>query len=172
MTMRKHKTAEALAFALGMSLAAAAAQAAQPAPAVAPCVSLETRALQEQNVAAADGTHKPTLVQATKVVPGDQVVWQTTARNSCDSPAANVVINQAVPEHMTLVADSATGADTRVQYSLDGKQFAALAELTVTEADGSRRAARPEDVRHVRWMLTGSIGANQSASVRYSARLR
>ena len=83
-----------------------------------------------------------------------------------------MVINQAVPEHMTLVADSVAGAETRVLYSLDGKSFVALADLVVTAADGTKRAARAEDVRHVRWMLNGSIGANQSTSVRYSARLR
>ncbi len=170
--MRKHNTARTLAYAVSLSLAAAATHAAQPAPAAGACVSLETQALQEQSVAGADGARKVTLVPATKVVPGDQVVWQTTARNSCASAAANVVINQAVPEHMTLVADSVAGAETRVLYSLDGKSFVALADLVVTAADGTKRAARAEDVRHVRWMLNGSIGANQSTSVRYSARLR
>ena len=170
--MRKHNTARTLAYAAGLSLAAVAAQAAQPAPAGGACVSLETQALQEQSVAGADGARKVTLVPATKVVPGDQVVWQTTARNSCASAAGNVVINQAVPEHMTLVAGSVAGSDTRVLYSLDGKAFVALADLVVTAADGTKRAARAEDVRHVRWMLNGSIGANQSTSVRYSARLR
>jgi uncharacterized repeat protein (TIGR01451 family) len=170
--MRKHNTAGALAYALGFSLAATTAHAAQPAPAGGSCVSLETQALQEQSVAGADGARKVTLVPATKVVPGDQVVWQTTARNSCASAAANVVINQAVPEHMTLVADTVLGAESRVLYSLDGKSFVALADLAVTEADGTKRPARAEDVRHVRWMLGSSIGANQSVSVRYSARLR
>jgi uncharacterized repeat protein (TIGR01451 family) len=170
--MRKHNTGRALAVAVSLSLAAAAAHAAQPGPAGGACVSLETQALQEQSVAGADGARKVTLAPATKVVPGDQVIWQTTARNSCPGAAANVVINQAVPEHMTLVADSAMGADTRIQYSMDGKSFMAMADLVVTEADGTKRPARAEDVRHVRWMLSGSIGANQSLSVRYSARLR
>jgi uncharacterized repeat protein (TIGR01451 family) len=172
MTMRKHNRAGALAYAVGLSIAVTAAQAAQPGAAGGACVSLETQAMQEQTVAGADGAKKQALVPATKVVPGDQVVWQTTARNSCASPAANVVINQAVPEHMTLVADSATGADTRIQYSLDGKTFLALADLAVTEANGTKRPARAEDVRHLRWMLNGSIGGNQLVSVRYSARLR
>ena len=157
---------------MGLSLASAGPHAAQSTPQAAPCVSLETRALQEQDVAGADGATKTLPVADTQVVPGDQVAWQTTARNSCASPAANVVINQAVPEHMTLVADSATGADTRIQYSLDGKTFVSLADLAVTEADGTKRPARAEDVRHVRWVLNGRIGANQSISVRYSARLR
>ena len=170
--MRKHNTARVLAYAVGLSLAASAAHSAQPAPAGGACVSLETQALQEQSVAGADGASRVTLAPATKVVPGDHVVWQTTARNSCASAAANVVINQAVPEHMTLVADSAAGADTRIQYSLDGKAFVALADLMVAETDGTKRPARAEDVRHVRWMLNGSIGANQSISVRYRARLR
>jgi uncharacterized repeat protein (TIGR01451 family) len=172
MTMRKHNTARTLAHAVSLSLAAAAVHAATPSPAGGACVGLDTQALQEQVVAGADGARKTTLAPATKVVPGDQVVWQTTARNSCASPAANVVINQAVPEHMTLVADSVVGADARVLYSLDGKSFVPLADLVVTEADGTRRPARTEDVRQMRWLLNGSIGANQSVSVRYSARLR
>jgi uncharacterized repeat protein (TIGR01451 family) len=171
MTMRKHNRMRVLTYAVGLSLASAAAHAAQPASAGGACVSLETQALQEQSVAGADGTRKVTLAAATKVVPGDQVIWQTTARNSCASAAANVVINQAVPEHMKLVADSALGADARILFSLDGKSFVALADLLVTEADGTKRPARAEDVRHVRWALNGSIGANQFISVRYSARL-
>jgi uncharacterized repeat protein (TIGR01451 family) len=166
--MYKHKAVRALWCTLGLSLVAGAAGAAQPAGG---CVSLETQALQEQSVTGADGKPRVTLVTATKVVPGDQVVWQTTARNSCASPAANVVINQAVPEHMKLVPDSATGAESRIVYSLDGKSFLPLADLSVTEADGSKRPARAEDVRHVRWQLS-SIAANQSVSVRYSARLQ
>jgi uncharacterized repeat protein (TIGR01451 family) len=167
--MHKHNGARALWYTLGLSLVAGAASAAQPDGG---CVTLVTQALQEQSVVGADGKPRVTLVPATKVVPGDSVVWQTTARNSCPSAAANLVINQAVPEHMKLVPDSAGGADSRIVYSLDGKTFLPLADLVVTEADGTKRPARAEDVRHLRWLLGGSIGANQSMSVRYSARLQ
>jgi uncharacterized repeat protein (TIGR01451 family) len=154
---------------LGCALFAGVAGAAQPDGG---CVSLLTQALTEQSVTGADGQPRVTLVPATKVVPGDLVVWQTTARNSCPSAAANVVINQAVPEHMTLVPASAGGNASRIVYSLDGRSFLPLAELTVREADGTTRPARAEEVRHVRWLLEGSIAANQSLSVRYSARLQ
>jgi uncharacterized repeat protein (TIGR01451 family) len=166
--MYKHNAVRALWCTLGLTVMATAASAAQPGGA---CVSLVTQALQEQSVTGADGKVRVTLVAATKVVPGDQVVWQTTANNSCASAAANVVINQAVPEHMNLVPQSATGDGSRIVYSLDGKAFLPLADLMVTEADGTKRPARAEDVRHVRWQLA-SIGANQSVSVRYSARLQ
>jgi uncharacterized repeat protein (TIGR01451 family) len=169
MNMHKRNTARALWCTVGLSLAAVAANAAQPPGG---CVSLVTQALQEQSTTGPDGKLRIVLVPATKVVPGDQVVWQTMASNSCASPAANLVINQAVPEHMNLVADSAGGAEARIVYSADGKTFAPLADLVVTEADGTKRAAKVEDVRHVRWQLAGSIGANQSMSVRYSARLQ
>jgi uncharacterized repeat protein (TIGR01451 family) len=172
MIMNKHNAARVRWHTLGLSLVAAAAGAAQPASPGGACVSLQTQALQEQSVVGADGTRRVTLVPATTVVPGDQVVWQTTARNSCASAAANVVINQAVPEHMTLMANSAAGSESRIVFSLDGKSFLPLAEIVVAEADGTRRPARAEDVRHVRWVLSGSIGANESVSVRYSARLR
>jgi uncharacterized repeat protein (TIGR01451 family) len=170
MIMHKHNAARVRWHTLGLSLVAAAAGAAQPSSPA--CVSLQTQALQEQSVVGADGTRRVTLVPATTVVPGDQVVWQTTARNSCANAAANVVINQAVPEHMTLIADSAAGSEFRIVFSLDGKSFLPLAEIVVAEADGTRRPARAEEVRHVRWVLSGSIGANESVSVRYSARLR
>jgi uncharacterized repeat protein (TIGR01451 family) len=155
---------------LGGPLAAtAAAPAASPA---AGCVSLVTQALQRQVSTAADGRQVVTMAPATKVVPGDSVVWETTARNSCNSAAANVVINQAVPEHMTLVADSVSSEGTSVVYSLDGATFLPMAQLMVREADGSRRPARAEEVRHVRWLLSNSIAGNQQLSVRYSARLQ
>jgi uncharacterized repeat protein (TIGR01451 family) len=169
MNMKMRNAARALWCTLGLSLVAGAANAAQPEGG---CVTLVTQALQEQSVTGADGKPRVTLVPATKVVPGDNVVWHTTASNSCPSAAANLVINQAVPEHMTLVPDSATGAESRIVYSLDGKAFLPLADLVVSEADGTKRPARAEDVRHVRWLLSGSIGANQSVSVRYSARLK
>lgn len=169
--MYKHNAVRALWCTLGLSLVTGAAYAAEPGQPGGACVSLVTEALQEQSVTGADGKPHVTLVPATKVVPGDQVVWQTTARNSCASAAGNVVINQAVPEHMNLVPDSAVGAESRIVYSLDGRTFLPLAELMVIEADGTRRPARAEEVRHVRWQLS-SIGAGQAVSVRYSARLQ
>lgn len=166
--MNKRNGARTLWCTLGMALLAGTANAAQPEG----CVSLLTQALSEQSVTDADGKPRITLVPATKVVPGDLVVWQTTARNSCPNAAANMVINQAVPEHMTLVPEATGGAGSRIVYSLDGRSFLPLAELMVRQADGTTRPARAEEVRHVRWLLDGSIGANQTVSVRYSARLQ
>lgn len=132
------------------------------------CVELKTVAEQETTVTV-DGKSVKQVIPAAKVVPGDQVIWTTTARNLCDQPAENVVINQPVAEHMQLVANSASGDGTQISYSLDGKEFLPLAQLKVREPDGNTRAARADEVRHLRWTLGAPIAANSSMAVRFRA---
>ena len=40
-----------------------------------------------------------------------------------------------------------------------GRQWGSLSELTVAETDGTRRAAQPADVTHVRWAFDKPVPA-------------
>ena len=133
------------------------------------CVELKTVAEVEQQYTNEQGQKASRLVPAEKVVPGNEVVWTITARNVCDKPVADVVIANPVPEHMTFVAGSALGVGTDIQYSIDGKAFAAPASLTVREVDGSSRNARPDEYRAVRWTYKAAFPAGTTAFVRYRA---
>jgi uncharacterized repeat protein (TIGR01451 family) len=109
------------------------------------------------------------LVPVGKAVPGDQIVWTITATNVCKTPTDNVVVANPVPEHMTYVANSAMGTGTDIAYSLDGKEFKSAAELQVRAADGTTRAARPDEYRVIRWTYKTAFAPGATAFVRYRA---
>ena len=84
------------------------------------CIVLKSVAEVEQTVVNAKGEKSTKLVPASTAVPGVEVIWTVTANNICKVPSEKVTINNAVPEHMTYVANSATGPGSDITYSLDG----------------------------------------------------
>ena len=132
------------------------------------CVELKTTGETESEVVE-NGQKVKRLVPVAKAVPGDQIVWTITATNVCKTPTDNVVIANPVPEHMTYVANSAMGTGTDIVYSLDGKEFKSAAELQVRAADGTTRAARPDEYRAIRWTYKSSFAPGATAFVRYRA---
>jgi uncharacterized repeat protein (TIGR01451 family) len=134
------------------------------------CIVLKSTAEVEQEVVNAKGEKTKALVPAGKVIPGTEVVWTVTANNVCKQPSDKVTINNAVPEHMTLVPGSATGPGSDVTYSVDGKTFAAAGQLTVQE-NGATRPARAEEYKHIRWEFKNSLPAGASAFARFRALL-
>ncbi|HKU91138.1 MAG TPA: hypothetical protein VJP84_15195, partial [Steroidobacteraceae bacterium] len=99
-----------------------------------------------------------------------EVVLTVTANNICKQPSDKVVINNPVPEHMTLVPGSAIGAGSDITFSVDGKTFAPAGKLTVTE-NGATRPARAEEYRHIRWEFKNSLQPGASAMGRFRATL-
>ena len=161
------KTAIAtLCAALWMTLMTAGAHAADKS-----CVELKTSGETESEVVE-NGQKVKRLVPVGKAVPGDQIVWTITATNVCKTPTDNVVIANPVPEHMTYVANSAMGTGTDIVYSVDGKEFKSAAELQVAAADGTKRAARADEYRAIRWTYKTAFAPGATAFVRYRAVLQ
>lgn len=133
------------------------------------CIELTTTAETEQSYVNEQGQHAKRLVPVARALPGDEVVWTVTAKNRCDRPADNIVIANPVPEHMTLIANTAMGVGTDITYSLDGKDFKAADALTVRNADGSTRSARAGDLRYIRWSYASSFTPGATSFVRYRA---
>lgn len=131
------------------------------------CIELKSIAQIEEEVVDAKGAKTRQLREATKVVPGVEVVWTVTASNVCKQPSDAVTINNAVPEHMTFVANSAAGPGADIAYSVDGKTFAKSSDLTVVDA-GAARKARADEYKHIRWVFKDSLqpGASTIASFR------
>jgi len=131
-------------------------------------VDLKTTGEIEKEVVNAQGEKTKVLSPADKVIPGTEVIWTVTATNGCKKPADKPVINNPVPEHMTLVPGSVVGAGSDISYSVDGKTFGAIDKLTVTQ-DGATRPARAEDIRHIRWEFRNSLQPGASAFGRFRA---
>ncbi len=149
-------------------VAAVGIAAAQDQP-----IKITSSALVEKTVVNEKGEKELVRMPATKVLPGEEVVFVNTYRNEGIAPADNVVINNAIPEHMVYVGESATGENTAVTYSVDGgKTFGPLLELTVTEADGATRPAASLDVTNIRWTRTAPLPPGAEAQVEFIARLK
>ena len=131
------------------------------------CIVLKSTAEISKEVVDEKGVKTTKMVPAEKVVPGTEVTWTVTANNICKQPSDKVTINNAVPAHMSYVADSASGAGSDITFSLDGTAFAKPAELTVKE-NGATRVARADEYKHIRWVFKDSLapGATASASFR------
>jgi uncharacterized repeat protein (TIGR01451 family) len=132
------------------------------------CIVLKSVAEIEQAVVDANGVKSTRLVPAGKVVPGVEVTWTVTANNICKQPSDKVTINNAVPEHMAFVANSAIGPGSDISYSLDGKAFGTPDQLKV-KADGAERQARADEYRHIRWVFKNSLQPGAQAFARFRA---
>jgi uncharacterized repeat protein (TIGR01451 family) len=133
------------------------------------CVELKTVAEIEQAYVDERGQPAKRLVPAAKVVPGDEIVWTIVASNVCTTAAGDVAITNAVPAHMHYVGNSAFGPGADIQFSLDGRVFAAASALSVTELDGTKRPARADEYSHIRFAVPQPIGPSESLMVRYRA---
>lgn len=134
------------------------------------CIELTTTAESEQQYVNEQGQKATRLVPLEKPVPGSEVVWTITAKNTCTKAVENVVIANPVPEHMTYVANSAMGTGTDITYSLDGKEYKPAAALTSTR-NGAVRVATPDEYRAIRWSYAASFAPGSTAFVRYRARV-
>lgn len=128
--------------------------------------------VQKEEVTVDDaGNRKTRLVEAGKVVPGDEVVYTVSFSNVSDQPAENVIITNPLPEQLSYVEGSAFGPGAEVQFSVDGGvNFAAAGELLVSE-NGSERPASGDDFTHIRWVMTNVIEPGAQGMAQFRARL-
>jgi len=154
------KKSIALLTLLFASLSAVAAQTGS--------ILVKTVAEQEQVATAADGSKRSTLAPASKVLPGHEVVYTVTFENVGHDAASDVIVTNPVPEHTSYVPGSAFGPGTDLLFSTDGgHSFASAGALEVHGADGSVRAAGPEDYTHIRFVLKNSLTPGAVAFARY-----
>ncbi len=117
-----------------------------------------------------NGSERDVLGPADRVVPGDEVLYTIEVRNPGNAVLRAPSFTVAIPQHMTLVPDSAIGPGAEVSYSIDGGHvFDEPETLTVAEGADRRRPARPADYTHMRWTLHIQLRAAAVAFVRYRA---
>jgi len=65
---------------------------------------------------------------------------------------------------------TAAGDDASVTFSVDGgENFATEQDLSVTDAQGTKRPAAAEDYTHVRWIVGSDVAPGASGKVQFSA---
>lgn len=131
-------------------------------------IELKGDVMVEKTVIQDDGTEKTELVAPDVIVPGDRLVFGTDFANAGSEVVTSFVVTNPVPDAVRLAPD----ADEELIVSIDGgKNYAKLADLSVTEEDGSTRPAEHADVTHVRWILP-SVQPGESGRREYPAIIR
>jgi len=157
--------------ALAMTLLVPAAGWAQQKNAIELKSSAEVEVVKKNE----KGERTTTLVDAAKATkaPGDTIVFTTMYTNTGKKPAEAVVITNPVPEHMLYLDQSATGANTRIDFSVDnGKTYAASDKLQVKDKTGQMRKAAAGDYTNIRWTLIKPLPAKGTGSVSYKAKIK
>ncbi len=114
------------------------------------------------------GERKTTLVDPDIAVPGDRLIFGTAYANHGTEAVADLVVASPLPKAVQLAPD----ADPALVLSVDGgRHWGVLSDLSVTNADGSARAAQATDVTHVRWTLA-LVEPGASGRLEYPAIIR
>ena len=117
-------------------------------------VALDNAVFVERVSTDAQGKQRILLEEPKVVVPGDRLVFVLAYRNAGAQPADKFVITNPMPSAVSF----ADAGDTRPLVSVDGgKQWGLLSDLSVPMTGGTRRAAQPADVTHVRWAFQNPI---------------
>ncbi len=136
-------------------------------------VEISTTAEIEIVEVQADGREVVRLESPSRVIPGTEVIYTITAKNTGAQPADSVVVTNPVPLQTRYVEGSATGANTDITFSVDGGQSWGVAQsLTVIDANGEERAATADDYTHVRWTLQSGLAPDQQVPVWYRAQVK
>ena len=131
-------------------------------------VTLKGEVMAVETSMDAEGNETTKLVEPALIVPGDRLMFRTEYANNGAEPADNFVITNAVPAAVRVASD----APADLMVSVDGgKSWGTLDTLSVTAENGNERAAKHDDVTHVRWTLT-SIAPGASGRVAYPAIIR
>ncbi|UVO53149.1 hypothetical protein [Sphingomonas sp. SUN039] len=115
------------------------------------------------------GKPKIVLVKQKSGPPGTKLVFTHSYRNGGKAPATNFAMTNPIPSGVEY-----TGSDDAIAVvSVDGgKSFGPLALAKFRAADGTVRAARPEDVTHVRWALKAPIPVGGSGKFSFKGTVK
>lgn len=126
-------------------------------------VALTSAMFIEKAVAQPGGPAKLTLEQPKSVPPGAKLVFVLSYRNVGKSPATNFTVTNPMPNGVAFESTADAGAS----FSVDGgKSWGPLTSLRVP-AHGTMRAALPDDVTHVRWVLKAPIAVGGTGKLSF-----
>ena len=112
-------------------------------------------------------------IEASKVIPGDEVIYSIKYEHVGNEPAENVVIVNPIPEHLQYTAGTAIGENTVVAYSIDGgKTFNTPENLKTTDLEGNMVVATPAIYTHIRWTVNTVVNPSESGLVSFRAKLQ
>ena len=103
-------------------------------------IELRSEAEVEVSLTLEDGTQAIRRVPATKVIPGDEVIFTLHYHNYGTKPAEEVFLTNPIPQHMQLKGAPDLPAGPAITYSIDGGlSYGSMSQLKVIDSDGKER---------------------------------
>ena len=119
------------------------------------------------------GVKQQREVEATKVTPGDELLYTIYFKNTSKDATSNIVINNPVPKNMVYKNGSAFGSGTDITFSVDGgKKFAKSGKLKVKSKGGKVRSATASDYTDIRWVFKPKLNPGDQGTVQFRAILK
>lgn len=135
-------------------------------------VELQTDVFKVVETQKENGTSKIEWVEAKNIIPGDKVGYRISFENKGNEPADNVILNNPIPDNTIYVDDSARGANSKIEFSVDGgQQYNQPEQLFITK-EGKKLPATAKDYTHVRWTLLSPLNTGDKSSVQYVVQVK
>ncbi len=135
-------------------------------------IEFVSNSYQERVVKDESGKESIKLLSATKVLPGDTVIYVNSATNKTAKTIDHVLVTNPISEHMEYVAYSAQcSTECTILFSIDGgKSYAPAAELFVKQED-KMVLAKPSQYTTVRWNID-TVAPSSTTDVTFRAKLK
>ncbi len=120
----------------------------------------------------ADGAVQYDYVDPGLVLPNDVILYEIVFENISDQEISNIVVNNPIANNSVFRNGSATGDNTDITFSVDGKTFAAPDALTVKGEAGINIKAKPEEYTAIRWVYKKALKPGQKEKVTYKTTIK
>lgn len=135
-------------------------------------LNVESKAEKVISVVNEKGERTYKQIPASKVLPGEIVKYTTFFTNISNKAAADININNPIPEHTVYLPNTASGVNSNIVFSVDGgKKWAKPEQLKVRGTDGKMYPAKPADYTHIRWEYQGDLQPQERKAVSFQVRL-
>ena len=111
-------------------------------------------------------------VEPTTAIPGNTMMYNITFENTGDKPVSGIVINDPLPNNSKYVANTATGNNTKITFSVDGENFDVPSKVKIKDASGKVRAASADKYTHIRWVYTKDLLPGEIGKVTFKTKIK
>ena len=121
---------------------------------------------------AADGSVQYDYVEPGLVLPEDVIMYEIVFENVSEQEVDNIVVNNPIANNSKYRSGSASGENTDITFSVDGKTFATADALVVKDSSGKIWQAKPEEYTVIRWIYKKPLKPGEKAKVTYKTSIK
>lgn len=132
---------------------------------------LQMNMVAEKEVTVTEGGKKVVKrVPAQSSAPGEVLIYTLSYKNVGDEKATAVNVDNPLPNGTRYLANSASGNDAQINFSVDGGKTYAKPDVLAVQKSGKKAKADAIDYTNIRWVL-GEIKPGQSGQLGFRAQV-